>query len=101
MCVESVGADDSVSVGDESRYACEQYLDALVTIELAARLAMLDRRQVNRAIRSCWSAIRPRIDNKLNRQIFDGMANQFVPHGALCMLRRQLDTAISEGSDNE
>ena len=84
---------------DESRYACEQYLDALVTIELAARFAMLDRRPVNRAIRSCWSAIRPRIDNKLNRQIFDGMANQLMPHGALCMLRRQLDTAISEEDD--
>ena len=86
---------------DEGRYACEQYLDALVTIELAARIAMLDRSPVNRAIRSCWSAIRPRIDNKLNRQIFDGMANQFMPHGALCMLRRQLDTAISEESDDE
>lgn len=91
----------SDSKGDESRYACEQYLDALVTIELAARLAMLERRPVNRAIRSCWSAIRPRIDNKLNRQIFDGMANQFMPHGALCMLRRQLDTAISEEIDDE
>lgn len=86
---------------DEIRYSCEQYLDALVTIELAARIAMLDRRPVNHAIRLCWSAIRPRIDNKLNRQIFDGMANQFMPHGALCMLRRQLDTAISEESDNE
>lgn len=86
---------------DESRYSCEQYLDALVTIELAARLAMLDRRPVNRAIRSCWSAIRPRIDNKLNRQIFDGMVSQFMPHGALCMLRRQLDTAISEENDND
>lgn len=86
---------------DENRYACDQYLDALVTIELAARFAMLDRRQVNRAIRSCWSAIRPRIDNKLNRQIFDGVANQFMPHGALCMLRRQLDAAISEESDSD
>lgn len=84
---------------DENRYACEQYLDALVTVEIAARLAVIDRRPVNRAIRSCWSAIRPRIDNKLNRQIFDGMATQFMPHGALCMLRRQLDEAISEESD--
>lgn len=83
-------------MNDESSYACEQYLDALVTIELAARLAMLERRPVNRAIRSCWSAIRPRIDNKLNRQIFDGVVSQFMPHGALCMLRRQLDTAIGE-----
>lgn len=86
---------------DESRYACEQYLDALVTVELAARLAMLDRRPVNRSIRACWSAIRPRIDNKLNRQIFDGVASQFMPHGALCMLRRQLDAAISEENDDD
>ena len=86
---------------NEKRYACEQYLDALVTLELSAKLAMLERRPVNRAIRSCWSNIRPRIDNKLNRQIFDGMDSQFMPHGALCMLRRQLDTAISEESDND
>ena len=96
MSVESVGADDGASVGDESRYACEQYLDAIVTIELAAKLAMIEGRQVNKSIRACWSAIRPRIDNKLNRQIFDGVVAQFMPHGALCMLRRQLDTAISE-----
>ncbi|WAX16356.1 hypothetical protein KP591P3_00041 [Klebsiella phage KP591P3] len=90
----------SDSKGDESRYSCEQYLDAIVTIELAARLAILEHRPVNRAIRSCWSAIRPRIDNKLNRQIFDGMVNQIMPHGALCMLRRQLDAAISEEDDD-
>lgn len=96
MSVEPTGADDSVSVGDESRYACEQYLDAIVTIELAAKLAMIEGRQVNKSIRACWAAIRPRIDNKLNRQIFDGVVSQFMPHGALCMLRRQLDTAISE-----
>lgn len=99
MSVESAGSDDGASVGDESRYACEQYLDALVTVELAAKLAMIEGRQVNKSIRACWSAIRPRIDNKLNRQIFDGMANQFMPHGALCMLRRQLDAAISEDDD--
>lgn len=86
---------------DENRYACEQYLDALVTVELAAKFAMIDRSPVNRSIRSCWSAIRPRIDNKLNRQIFDGMSNQFMPHGALCMLRRQLDKAIDKESDDE
>lgn len=88
-------------MNEESRYACEQYLDALVTIELAARLAMLERRPVNREIRLCWSAIRTRIDNKLNRKIFDGMVSQFMPHGALCMLRRQLDAAISVENDDD
>ena len=86
---------------DESRYACEQYLDILVTVELSAKLATMESRQVNKSIRACWSAIRPRIDNKLNRQIFDGMSAQFMPHGALCMLRRQLDKAIDEESDDE
>ena len=112
MDIESVGEDDGAhsdgeftgvrtSADDESRYACEQYLDALVTIELATKFAMMESRQVNKSIRACWSAIRPRIDNKLNRKIFDGMVSQFMPHGALCMLRRQLNTAISEEIDDE
>lgn len=111
MDIEYVGEDDGdhsdgdftglrESADDENRYACEQYLDALVTIELATKFAMMESRQVNKSIRACWSAIRPRIDNKLNRQIFDGMVNQFMPHGALCMLRRQLDAAISEDGDD-
>ncbi len=78
---------------DDSKYACEEYLDALVTVELAAKLALQDGRQVNRTIRQCWSAIRTRITNGLNRYIFDGMAKPFMPHGALCMLRRRLDEA--------
>ena len=81
---------------NENRYACEQYLDALVTLELSAKLAMLERRPVNGSIKSCWQAIRPRVTNDINR-IFDGVSRQAMPHGALCMLRRQLDAAISEG----
>ena len=81
---------------DDSKYACDEYLDALVTVELAAAFAIKERRPVNRAIRSCWHAIRWRVTNKTNRQILDGVAMQFMPHGALCMLRRQLDSAVSE-----
>ena len=36
---------------NENRYACEQYLDALVTLELSAKFAMLERRPVNGSIR--------------------------------------------------
>lgn len=74
-----------------SKYDEREYLDALVTIELAAKLAEMDKRPVNSAIRACWCAIRCRISNDLNRKIFDGTVKQFMPHGALCMLRRQLD----------
>lgn len=77
-----------------SRYDAEEYLDALVTLELAAKLAQRDKRPVNSVIRACWYTVRPRITNELNRHIFDGMAKQFMPHGALCMLRRQLDEVL-------
>ncbi|UVX29521.1 hypothetical protein PRB81_gp10 [Klebsiella phage VLCpiS13f] len=79
---------------NENRYACEQYLDALVTLELSAKFAMLERRQVNGSIKACWQAIRPRVTNDLNRKIFDGVSLQAMPHGALCMLRRQLDECV-------
>lgn len=79
-----------------SKYDADEYLDALVTLELAAVVAQKENRPVNGAIRQCWSAIKVRVQNQLNRQIFDGAAKQFMPHGALCMLRRQLDEAVSE-----
>lgn len=76
------------------RYDEAEYLDALVTLELAAKLAQRDKRPVNSVIRACWYMVRPRVTNELNRRIFDGMAKQFMPHGALCMLRRQLDEVL-------
>ncbi|HHV3843846.1 TPA: hypothetical protein ACUJEF_005285 [Klebsiella pneumoniae] len=79
---------------NENRYACEQYLDALVTLELSAKFAMLERRPVNGSIKACWQAIRQRVTNDLNRKIFDGVSSQAMPHGALCMLRRQLDECV-------
>ncbi len=78
---------------DDSKYACDEYLDALVTIELAVAVARMDGRPVNAAIRACWANIRQLITNRLNRDIFDGLSRQMLPHGALCMLRRRLDEA--------
>lgn len=79
-----------------SKYKEGEYIDVMVTLELSAKFAMLERRPVNGSIKACWQAIRPRVTNDLNRKIFDGVSRQAMPHGALCMLRRQLDTAISE-----
>lgn len=74
-----------------SSYNESEYLDALVTLELSAKFAMIERRPVNGSIKACWQAIRPRVTNDINRKIFDGVSRQAMPHGALCMLRRQLD----------
>lgn len=79
----------------DNRYDAHEYLDLLVTTELAAKIAMIDGRPVNKAIRACWFNLRRRAKNKLNINIFDGMSMQFLPHGALCMLRRNLDETIS------
>lgn len=78
-----------------SRCNAEEYLDALVTIELATQFAEIDGRPVNKTIKACWASIRSKVGNSLNRGIFDGVCRQMLPHGALCMLRRQLDEAIS------
>ncbi|WP_105577116.1 DUF7740 domain-containing protein [Cronobacter sakazakii] len=39
-------------MSEVSREVCEEYLDALVTVELAAKLAQKDGRKVNGAIRA-------------------------------------------------
>lgn len=77
------------------KHNAQEYLDVLVTLELAARFAEKYYMPVNAAIRHSWSAIRPRVSNTLNRSIFDGLTDQQYPVGALCMLRRQLDEELS------
>lgn len=69
----------------------EEYVDCLLTIELAVKLAQIDRRPVNSTIRASWSAIRQRMQCRANIAIFDGLAKQPFPDGALKMVRRQLN----------
>jgi hypothetical protein len=76
------------------KYDEAEYLDTMVTLELAMRFAQREGRQVNGAIRQCWFTIRHRITNELNRRVFDGLATQPFTQGALCMMRRMLDESI-------
>ena len=69
----------------------EEYCDCLLTIELAVKLAQIDRRPVNKAIRDSWSVIRNRMECAANIAIFDGLCKQPFPDGALKMVRRQLN----------
>lgn len=73
-----------------------EYYDALMTLEIAVRIAECDKRPVNRTIRDCWSAVSTRVSNKQNRAIFTGVCKQQFPLGALRMLRRQLDSVGEE-----
>lgn len=76
----------------------EQYLDALVTVELAVEFAKRDKRKINQTIRACWAAVRPRITETQVIKIFDGLCKQPFPDGALKMLRRQLELCtVKEG----
>lgn len=69
----------------------EEYVDCLLTIEIAVKVANIDRRPVNKTIRDCWSVIRKRMTNAANIAIFDGLAKQPFPDGCLKMVRRQLN----------
>ncbi|ELY6244246.1 hypothetical protein SNQ22_000576 [Cronobacter universalis] len=83
-------------MSEVNREVCEEYLDALVTVELAAKLAQKDGRKVNAAIRATVSALQPRLSDRKVRGIFTGLARQPFPDGALKMLRRQLDPMVGE-----
>lgn len=79
-----------------NNYNAEEYLDTLVTVELSARFAVVEGRPLNKSIKDCWKTIRYKVTNDLNRKIFDGLSKQPFPAGALAMMRRQLDEAVSE-----
>ncbi|EMC4372036.1 hypothetical protein [Cronobacter sakazakii] len=83
-------------MSEVSREVCEEYLDALVTVELAAKLAQKDGRKINAAIRATVNALLPRLSDREVRGIFTGLARQPFPDGALKMLRRQLDSMVGE-----
>nr|DAM64878.1 MAG TPA: hypothetical protein [Caudoviricetes sp.] len=81
---------------DISREVCEQYLDALVTVELAVKFASLEGRKVNATIRETVNRILPKLTDQKIRLIFIGLTKQPFPDGALKMLRRQLDSLVGE-----
>ncbi|EOI3576206.1 hypothetical protein ACMS05_000944 [Cronobacter turicensis] len=83
-------------MSEVSREVCEEYLDALVTVELAAKLAQKDGRKINSTIRAAVGALLPRLSDRKVRGIFTGLARQPFPDGALKMLRRQLDSMVGE-----
>lgn len=74
----------------------EEYMDALVTVELAVEFAVRDRRGPNTVIRQCWRNVKPRMINRTVIGIFDGVCKQPFPDGALKMLRRQLEMIADE-----
>ena len=79
-----------------SREVCEQYLDALVTVELAVKFASLDGKKINAAIRETVRQIIPKLTDHKVRSIFIGLTRQAFPDGALKMMRRHLDELVGE-----
>ncbi|EOI5723038.1 hypothetical protein ACMUBS_000608 [Cronobacter turicensis] len=75
---------------------CLEYLDSLITLELAVRFAQLEDRKINATIRATVTELLKRIRDKKIRTIFAGLARQPFPDGALKMLRRQLDSMVGE-----
>lgn len=74
----------------------EQYLDALVSLELAAICARLDGRPISAAIRTTSSALQRRVTDSKILLILRGLSSQAFPVGALAMMRRQLDSMVGD-----
>lgn len=75
----------------------QEYLSALVSLELSVRFAELEGRAVNSAVRACCAAVLVRIKDRTNICIVAGVAKQAFPAGAVAMLRRQLDAMVTNG----
>jgi|GEM_PF-5551127 len=75
----------------------EEYLDALVSMELAAILAEMDHRPIGESIRTCCQYLLARINDRQVRTVIAGVQASSFPPGALYRLRRHLDTMITTG----
>lgn len=75
----------------------EEYYDTLITLELSVLFAKRDSRKVNEAIRNTWFVIQQRVHNPSTIKIFHSLCKNIFPAGALAMIRRQFDKAVSNG----
>lgn len=74
-----------------------EYLDLLVTLELAAAAARAEGRKVNEAIRLCCTACMARVRCRENYGVLKNLravAFPRTPEGALSMMRNQIDSYI-------
>ncbi len=72
-------------------YESLEYLNVLVTVELAAEI---HRNKPNTAIRKTVARLLPRMNHPRVKAIMVGLARQSFPLGCLCMLRRDLEEVV-------
>ena len=68
-----------------------EYLNVLVTVELAAEI---HRNKPNTAIRKTVARLLPRMNHPRVKAIMVGLARQAYPSGCLLMLRRDLEEVV-------
>lgn len=68
-----------------------EYLNVLVTVELAAEI---HRNKPNTAIRKTVARLLPRMSHPRVKAIMVGLARQAYQSGCLLMLRRELENAV-------
>lgn len=68
-----------------------EYLNVLVTVELAAEI---HRDKPNTAIRKTVARLLPRMSHPRVKAIMVGLARQAYPSGCLLMLRRELENVV-------
>lgn len=78
----------------------EQYLSALVSLELAYHIAEKYNEQMNKSVRHCCNKLLERITDSKIIAIINGVKRQAYPVGAVKKLRRELDSFLTTGKPN-
>ena len=73
-----------------------EYLDALVTCEIAMQMARKYKEPVNKVVASVAKTISKRCTDKQNRNVFLGLSKSEFPAAMLYQFRTMFDEAISQ-----
>lgn len=78
-----------------SIHPMEEYIDALVTCELAMMLAIIDKKQPNLPVRLCAARMSLKCSHPMNKKLFLGVSKSELPAAMIYHFRTLLDEEIS------
>lgn len=73
----------------------EEYIDALVTCELAMMMAIKYKKQPNFSVRMCAARMSLKCSNPMNKKLFLGVSKSESPAAMIYHFRTMLDEELS------
>jgi len=73
-----------------------EYLDSLVSCELAMMMAIKYKEPVDSAVKRCAAIVSARCTNEKNKQVFSRLSNDNLPAVTIYQFRTMLDEELSK-----